>query len=345
MSSERARPPTKIAAGKFQIGKKLGAGCFGEVYRGHNTVTQEEVAVKFEDFQNRSQQLEHEADILEALLKPKSPQGFAQSFYFGQEGRFQCMVIELLGRSLEDRMQQCRGNFNVKTTTLVAEQCLKRMEYLHSKCIIHRDIKPENFMFGIRNKIHHLYLIDFGLSKAYYRERHVPIKSGLTLTGTARYASINTHRGIEQSRRDDLESIGHMLIYFLRGSLPWSGLEARTQEEKYRKIREKKETVPLKELCQGFPDAFQSYLQYCRSLEFKARPNYMQLRKLFKDVRQKEGPLEDHHFQWLEGRDSGALAPLENPETLAQPDDGQAPKRGFSLFFLCGRGSANKVRE
>ena len=96
MSSERARPPTKIAAGKFHIGKKLGAGCFGEVYRGYNTVTQEEVAVKFEDF--RSQQLEHEADILQALLKPESPQGFAQSFYFGQEGRFQCMVIELLGR-------------------------------------------------------------------------------------------------------------------------------------------------------------------------------------------------------------------------------------------------------
>ena len=92
-------------------------------------------------------------------------------------------------------MQQCRGTFNVKTTTLVAEQCLKRMEYLHSKCIIHRDIKPENFMFGIKNKIHHLYLIDFGLSKHYFHDKHVPIRTRLNLTGTARYASINAHRG------------------------------------------------------------------------------------------------------------------------------------------------------
>jgi len=198
MSSERARPPTKIAAGKFHIGKKLGAGCFGEVYRGYNTVTQEEVAVKFEDF--RSQQLEHEADILQALLKPESPQGFAQSFYFGQEGRFQCMVIELLGRSLEDHMQQCRGTFNVKTTTLVAEQCLKRMEYLHSKCIIHRDIKPENFMFGIKNKIHHLYLIDFGLSKHYFHDKHVPIRSSAPTSRNSSKNICNT-AGTWNSRR------------------------------------------------------------------------------------------------------------------------------------------------
>jgi len=333
MSSERARPPTKIAAGKFQIGKKLGAGCFGEVYRGHNTVTQEEVAVKFEDF--RSQQLEHEADILQALLKPKSPQGFAQSFYFGQEGRFQCMVIELLGRSLEDHMQQCRGTFNVKTTTLVAEQCLKRMEYLHSKCIIHRDIKPENFMFGIKNKIHHLYLIDFGLSKHYFHDKHVPIRTRLNLTGTARYASINAHRGVEQSRRDDLEAVGHMLMYFLRGSLPWSGLEAKTQEEKYRKIKEKKQAVPLKELCANFPKQFEEYLQYCRNLEFKATPDYAMLQKLFHDVREAEGPLEDHHFQWLEGKDLGSLVPINWSDAVEQPDAGEQ-KTGFRFWF-CGR--------
>merc|ERR1712217_945989 len=151
--------------------------------------------------------------------------------------------------------------------------------------IIHRDIKPENFMFGIQNKIHHLYLIDFGLSKRYFDEKHVPMRTKLSLTGTARYASINAHKGIEQSRRDDLEAIGHMLIYFLRGSLPWSGLEAKTQEEKYRKIREKKEEVPLEELCKGFPKAFETYLRTTRQLEFKARPDYKALRKLFSDIR------------------------------------------------------------
>merc|ERR1712039_66083 len=121
-------------------------------------------------------------------------------------------------------------------------------EDLHSKGIVHRDIKPENFMFGVKAKQAHLHLIDFGLSKRYFDKKHAVLKQKLNLTGTARYASINAHRGLEQSRRDDLEAIGHMLIYFLRGSLPWSGLDAKTQEEKYRKIREKKEETPLPEL-------------------------------------------------------------------------------------------------
>merc|ERR1712228_169559 len=156
-------------------------------------------------------------------------------------GRFHCMVMELLGKSLEDRMAGCGNKFTVPSAALVAEQVLRRMEYLHSKCIIHRDIKPENFMFGVGDKIHHLYLIDFGLSKKYFDTgKHVQMRTKLSLTGTARYASINAHKGIEQSRRDDLEAIGHMLLYFLRGSLPWQGLPAKTKEDKYRKIKEKK---------------------------------------------------------------------------------------------------------
>merc|ERR1712151_481606 len=142
------------------------------------------------------------------------------------------------------------------------------------KCIVHRDIKPENFMFGLNQKVHHGYLIDFGLSKTYFDSgKHRPMRTKLRLTGTARYASIHAHKGYEQSRRDDLEAIGHMLMYFLRGSLPWSGLEARDQEEKYRKIMKKKEEFPLKELCQGFPDAFQKYLRITRDMQFKERPD------------------------------------------------------------------------
>merc|ERR1719262_2184444 len=171
------------------------------------------------------------------------------------------MVVELLSRSLEDHLHGCKGRrFTAPTAVLVAEQVLKRIEYLHSKGIVHRDIKPENFMFGVRDKIHHLYLIDFGLSKKYYDQKHVQIRTKLSLTGTARYASINAHKGIEQSRRDDLEAIGHMFLYFLRGALPWSGLDAKTQEEKYRKIMEKKEQTPIEDLCKGFPDAFKKYL-------------------------------------------------------------------------------------
>merc|ERR1719236_272280 len=96
--------------------------------------------------------------------------------------------------------------------------------------------------------------------------KHAQLKQKLSLTGTARYASINAHKGVEQSRRDDLEAIGHMFMYFLRGSLPWSGLDAKTQEEKYRKIMEKKEQTPLEELCDKHPPMFKDYLGYARKL-------------------------------------------------------------------------------
>merc|ERR1719478_1601779 len=145
--------------------------------------------------------------------------------------------MELLGKSLEDMVTKCGGKFQPKTAVLVAQQVLHRVEYLHSRCVIHRDIKPENFMFGIKQKIHHVYMIDFGLSKKYWDRRHSAMRQRLSLTGTARYASINAHKGYEQSRRDDLESVCYCLIYFSRhGKLPWMGLPAPTKEAKYARI-------------------------------------------------------------------------------------------------------------
>jgi casein kinase 1 len=344
-SGSRSKVPPNIDHGRYEISKKLGAGCFGEVYRGQNTATKEEVAVKFEDIATGAPQLEHEATMLNLLRQPVQPQGFAQYFYFGKEGQYHCMVMEYLGKSLEDRVQACGGRFSVKTTVLVAEQILRRIEYLHSKGIVHRDIKPENFMWGIKEKQHHLYLIDFGLSKRYFDKKHAQLKQKLSLTGTARYASLNAHRGIEQSRRDDLEAIGHMLLYFLRGSLPWSGLEARSKQEKYRKIKEKKESTPLHDLCSGFPEAFEHYLHYCRQLGFKDRPDYNMLRKLFRETREQlekeeRRQFEDWELEWnaSKGPDQMSnLVPLTQPTNLLQPDDTEARSR--SRRFLCCFGS------
>merc|ERR1719487_1352998 len=239
------------------------------------------------------------------------PQGVAEVFYFGIEGNFNCLVMEILGKSLEDHVQACKGKYTVKTTVLVAQQVLHRIEYLHSKGYVHRDIKPENFMFGVKDRIHHVYIIDFGLSKRYWdsaREAHAQMKQKLSLTGTARYASINAHKGVEQSRRDDLEAIGHMFLYFLRGALPWSGLDAKTQEEKYRKICEKKEQVKLSELCQGFPKAFEEYLGYARNLGFTERPDYKTHYNAIRACR--EPGTQDHHFEWfLEKEPPGKLTP------------------------------------
>lgn len=340
--------PTKVQGGKFTIIKKIGEGCFGEVYRGRNTETDQEVAIKFEHSSLAVPQLEHEKKILELVRTPSPQQGFAEQFFYGQEDVYRILVMEYLGKTLESQLRSCGTTFNAKTSILIAEQLVTRIEYLHSKGIIHRDIKSENFVMGVRQKAHHLYVIDFGLSKMYWQGgKHHEMGKRQSLTGTARYASINAHLGYEQSRRDDLEAIGHMLLYFLRGSLPWSGLEARNKEEKYRKIRETKESTPLEELCKDpktlspFPSCFLSFLNTARNMEFKQRPDYAGFRKMFEAERKKLGPpeVEDHHFQWNDGKSLTSLVPLVPPGIVLQPDDEPAAgaQRRKSGWCLCGR--------
>eukprot|EP00834_Sanchytrium_tribonematis_P007205 NODE_619_length_5349_cov_0.609524.p1 type:complete len:302 gc:universal NODE_619_length_5349_cov_0.609524:3815-4720(+) len=287
-----------MIAGKYRLGRKLGSGSFGEIYLGTNVVTGEEVAIKMESIRARHPQLEYEARVYRSLA---GGVGIPFVRWYGQEAEYNAMVIDLLGPSLEDLFNYCNRKFSLKTVLLLADQMISRVEYIHSKNFIHRDIKPDNFLMGLGRRANLVNLIDFGLAKKYRDPRthlHIPYRENKNLTGTARYASINTHLGVEQARRDDMESLGYMMMYFCRGSLPWQGLKAATKKQKYDRIMEKKMTTPTEVLCRGFPKEFTVYLNYCKGLRFDDRPDYAYLRRLFRELFIKEGFSYDYIFDW-----------------------------------------------
>jgi len=212
------------------------------------------------------------------------------------------MVMDLLGPSLEDLFNYCGRRFSLKTVCMIAEHLLNRIEYFHTKNFIHRDVKPDNFLIGQGRRANIIYIIDFGLAKRYRHPKthqHIRYREHKHLTGTPRYASVNNHLGIEQSRRDDLESLGFVLLYFLRGQLPWQGLRAANKKQKYQRILEKKMSTPFKLLCKGFPREFCTYLEYCRTMSFDDKPNYAYLKKLFRDVFVREKFIDDGEYDWI----------------------------------------------
>jgi serine/threonine protein kinase len=207
-----------------------------------------------------------------------------------------------MGPSLEDLFNKCARKFSLKTVLQIADQLLERVDTLHARHLIHRDIKPANFVIGIGDQGANVYCVDFGLSKRYRHPKnlqHIPHRDGRSLTGTPRYASINNHLGIEQSRRDDLEAIAYILIYFLKGSLPWQGLKAKNASKKYLLILSKKQSVSIAQLCQGCPSQFAEFLAYSRSLKFDAKPDIPYLRKIFRDLYNTQGcPTVGKMWDW-----------------------------------------------
>ena len=183
---------------------------------------------------------------------------------------------------------------------------IQRIKVVHEERIIHRDIKPDNFLVGgNENTKNTIYIIDFGLAKCYKSSdgEHIPFRDGKNLTGTARYASINTHIGYEQSRRDDLETIGHVLLYFLKGTLPWQGLPGRSKQEKYANIKKKKKEVTVEELCKDQPEEFREFMHYCRGLSFTQDPDYSYIIGLFESCMKRHGfNLKTPDFIWNKNR-------------------------------------------
>ncbi|KAK5442638.1 hypothetical protein LTS15_010956 [Exophiala xenobiotica] len=319
MDSFVSRVSNIAIGGKYHLVRKLGSGSFGNVYLGmvtspspmpqneisrlvgHEAESGEEVAMKLEHHSVSPSLLDEEARIYQSLAgKP----GFPQVYWHGRQDDFTALVFELLGPNLEDLFRYCGNHFSLKTTLMLADQLLHRLETLHSNQYLHRDIKPENFLLGTGERGNIVYMTDLGL--AIYRHPNdwapgTPPRDATArppqLLGTCRYASIKGHLGIAQSRRDDLEALGYMLVYFIRGRLPWQGLKAK-RDVKYLLVLEKKQGTSAHDLCAGLPAEFEEYMNYVRNLRDEDQPDYPHLRNMFKKLFRRQGFEYDNVFDW-----------------------------------------------
>ncbi len=262
----------------YKIVKKLGSGTFGTVYKAIKLDDKKIYALKFEETKKISR-LEHEKNIYTSL---ENKTGFPMIYDIVKKPNNTIVIMDYLGPSLEDLFEFCGNKFSLKTVLMIAIQILNRIETLHKSGYLHRDIKPDNFLIGTNDKKSRVYMIDLGLSKKYiYGQNHIKYKTGKNFTGSFRYSSIRNHKGIEQSRRDDLESIGYMLIYFLKNQLPWQGLKGSTKSKRSTNIFNIKNSTSLVDLCENLPNEFLLYMKYCRLLRFYQVPDYNLLRELF----------------------------------------------------------------
>ncbi|KAK8888530.1 serine/threonine protein kinase [Tritrichomonas musculus] len=283
----------------FKMNNKIGAGCFGEVYAGECLQTGEKVAIKKEYIGIHSPQLLSEMKVIKTL---NNPIGFPLFRGYWLDEGFHALAETLHGKNLSDIFHSCGHIFPIKTVYMLADQMISRLEFLHNKDIIHRDIKPENFLIGKGKKQNVIYLVDFGLSK-FYRDPishiHIPFREGKPLVGTARYVSLHVHEGIEPSRRDDLESLAYLLIYFAKGKLPWQRFIANDKAAKRRFIYEKKQSTPINILCEGLPQEFAIFLEYTRKLDFEEVPDYSYYKNMFRSALLRMGECYDYKFSWI----------------------------------------------
>jgi len=277
--------------------KKIGSGSFGEVFLAEYK-NGGYVAAKIED-RNRSPRIVNEYKIYNYLHKKKFNVGLPKIYDFIQTPDYNMMFMQLLGPSLEDLFTKYKRKFTLPTVFLLGLQLIELMEQLHSTNFIHRDIKPNNFLIGRDRHKNQIYITDFGLSKKYkVNGKHIEFRDNRSLIGTARYASRNMHMGFEPSCRDDLESVGYMLVYFLKGSLPWQGLKKKKGENHLEIIGNAKICTSVDSMCEDIPECFCEYIKYCRGLKFDEVPDYKYLKNLINEGSIKSGVTP--HFEWLD---------------------------------------------
>ena len=303
-SKNKAQSDPTLIFKKYRLLKHIGGGSFGTVFLGVNIKTNENVAIKIEERKLSKPTLEREAYILFSLKSP----GLPDLKTFGRTKKYNILIEALLGKSLYDLYNDCDKKFTIKDICMLSIQILERIEIVHCKNYIHRDIKPHNILLGF-NDSSLIYLIDFGLAKKYRSERGNHVKFSVTkqIVGTPRFCSINAMRGVEQSRRDDLESIMYLILYFIKGSLPWQGLKIDDKELRFKKITEIKKSSKLEDLCEGMPKEIFEFCQYIKKLEFEQNPDYEYMKNCFYNILKKNGMENDNIFSWLQENEKNLI--------------------------------------
>ena len=285
-----------IDIGKYKLLDIIGKGSFGLVYKGKHKKTNKLVAIKLEK-KKYNNNLINEVKIYKEL----KGKGIPEIKWIGESNKWNIMIIEYLGPSIEDLFELCSKRFNLKTVLMIVEQILSIIQHIHEKGYLHRDIKPDNFLIGYSNTQKYIYAIDFGLSKKFINTetfQHEKYNKTKQFIGSFRYSSVRNHMGVEQSRRDDMESIGYMFIYLLKGKLPWQGIQAKDKKEKMKKIYNKKKFINLEDLCKGCPKEFLTYMKYCKKLRYYEKPDYYYLKQLFRKLFKKKGYKFDYKYNW-----------------------------------------------
>ena len=301
----------KLIFKKYKVRQLICKTHISSIYEGINEISKEPIAMKFEKIGEKYNLLESEAYFL-LLLKGF---GIPNIISYGKVMNYKVLIEELLGNSIEfiwNKLNNKEDRLN--DVCLIAIQCLDRLEYIHSKNIVHKDIKPGNFLVG-RKDPNLLYIIDFGMSCKYRSSRtgkHIKLKKVQKINGTLRYMSLNSCKECEYSRRDDLESLGYMLIDLVKKGLPWNYIENEDIDTKLKFIKmvSIKKSITPEELCEKIPNEFCQYLKYCQKLDFEQEPNYKYLRSLFIDVLNRQEklhglyPFDSMSFSWLKKKGS-----------------------------------------
>ena len=323
--------PEKMLVGdcdsKTELVKRLSGGSFGEVYLGKMVRSGHEVAVKIEPQSFGNQFLLHEGNVYRQL---EGGPGISKVHWFGLHGHdYAIMTMDLLGPTLYDLFTGCGDRLSLKTVLMLADQMVDIMEHVHNNNFVHRDISPNNFMIGTGDQSHKLFLIDFGHAKKVSRSpvympstRHRFHQKKPQLVGTPRFVSVFAHMAQEAALRDDMESLGYVWLYLLQGRLQWQGIRTNTTEEKMRKIADLKIKTPVEDICKDVPEEFAIYLEHIRSLGQYDKPDYANIRQMFKDLAAKHEFELDDVYDWTvpAGQQTLATPTTEVPSICVSAD-------------------------